>query len=56
MVKKFAIRKNFAIVTSQASLATIDGYVASQRAMIWLAGTFINKYQGPDAKAAEEKK
>lgn len=52
----FAIKKSYAIATSQSILATIDGYVATQRSMIWLAGTFINKYQGPDAKADEGKK
>ena len=51
----FAIRKSFAITASQSHLATIDGYVATQRSMIWLAGTFINKYEGPDAKAEDKK-
>ncbi len=51
----FAVRKSFAIATSQSTLATIDGYVATQRSLIWLAGTFMNKYQGPDAKAEDKK-
>ena len=51
----FAVRKSYAIATSQTSLAIIDGYIATQRAMIWLAGTFVNKYEGPDAKAADKK-
>lgn len=53
--ESFAVRKSFAIATSQSSLAVIDGYIATQRSMIWLAGTFINKYQGPDAKAEDKK-
>ena len=52
--KSYAEIKKAAMLKSQVAMATISGYTATQKSMIWFAGAFVNKYQGPDATAADK--
>ena len=52
--KSYAEIKKAAMLKSQVAMATISGYTATQKSMIWFAGAFVNKYSGPDATAADK--
>ena len=52
--ESYAAAKKATILKSQAAMATISGYTATQKSMIWFAGAFVNKYNGPDATAADK--
>lgn len=54
--ESFYAKKNAAIAANQIAMANLSFYTSSQKTMIWFAGTFANKYQGPEVKKAEEKK
>lgn len=51
----YASIKSAAIIANQITLADLSAYTGTQKTMIWLAATFVNKFEGTDAKPEEKK-